>query len=141
MKKILLLVVAMIAVFNMVAASADNVTNKGAVRATGCNYREYMHIQGPVGTRILMLSANVIRVEQASATDFQIIGSCDGGYDGSVVAKIGTDANHFAELTIVDGQLMWNPEVTNIKSAGGFNYTGIDHPIGTFEYTLRFARG
>lgn len=141
MKRILLSVVTMTALFSVVSANAGGLANQQQVRASGCNYREFIHIQGPVGTKILGLKANVIRVEQSTTTDFQMIGTCETGSDGSVVAKIGTDENHYAEITIQDGQLMWNPEVTNVKSVGEFNYTGFTHPVGTFEYTYMFSKG
>lgn len=138
MKKVLLALLATTALFNMVAANAGGFANQQQLRTTGCDYREFMYIQAPQGTHILYITSNGIRVEQTSDTSFEMVGSCSTGSEGSVIANIGIDKEHFTKITIVDGQFMWSPEVHMIKTVGGFNYTGMNHQIGTFVYTLNF---
>ena len=105
----------------------------------GCEYTENMFIQGPVGSHVLAIESSTISGIKISDTYFKIIGTC-GNSDGLVNVKIGMDESNYVTLTIKDGQYMWNPEVINVSPVGGYNYAGMDHPIGTYEYTLKFTK-
>ncbi len=109
-----------------------------AAPLAGCEYTENMFVQGPVGSRVLSLEASTIVAVKVSDTYFKIIGTC-GKSDGLVNVKVGMDDSHYVTLTIRDGQYMWNPEIINISPVGNYNYSGIDHSLGTYDYTLKFS--
>lgn len=109
-----------------------------AAPLAGCEYTENMFIQGPIGSRVLSLEASTITAVKVSDTYFKIIGTC-GNSDGLVNVKVGMDDSHYVTLTIRDGQYMWNPEVINIIPVGNYNYSGTDHSLGTYDYTLKFS--
>ena len=109
-----------------------------AAPVRGCAYSDNMFVQGPIGSHILGLEASTISAIKISDTYFKIIGTC-GNSDGLVNVKVGIDDAHYVTLTIKDGQYMWNPEVINVSSVGNYNYAGMDHPLGTYDYTLKFA--
>lgn len=110
-------------------------------RFGGCNFTDSFLISGPVGSKILSLSASpAANVRKLADQEFQIWDHCSTSGNITVHAMIGTDAAHSNELVIEDGQVMMNPEVVNSSAHGGYYYAGTDHELYTYLYTLKFAQ-
>jgi hypothetical protein len=103
------------------------------------HFTDNMYILGPAGTRILDLNSIYLTVKKINDTYFQIIGS-PGHTDGTVIAKIGTDANHYAILSIYDSRDQNNPDLLIANEVGGFKFNTMQHPWSTFTYRLKFSQ-
>ena len=145
MKKIISGFLCMSVLLCLVDANAGGLaSNQNLV--TTCKYTDYMYIQGPPGTHIISISTegknggNPPGVIQVNNKFFKIVGDCATGYDGYVMAKIGIDESNYAELRIEDGQYLSSPIPSSIKSVGDYYFTGMEHPVFTYQYTLNFSR-
>jgi hypothetical protein len=59
------------------------------------------------------------------------------GNGGSVTLRA---SNKFGacELVIEDGAFQMNPTVVAVNCMNGLTYAGMDHPYGSYQYTLKF---
>lgn len=92
-----------------------------------------------------ILSANTqgnLRYANPSNDFFTLsCGNEANGQSGNLFVEIGIDSSNKCDLVIHDGPYEMNPTVTSINCTGPkkFTYTGIEHPFGSYEYTLRFS--
>lgn len=111
-------------------------------KPTSCNYRDFIHVSNtaPANTTILQLSnSSGVTVQQTNTTSFFILDQgCppDGGY---VFVRYGTDPANYCDLSIHDGELMWDPNVV-ANCTGNFVYNGTTYDgTGSYSYTLLFS--
>lgn len=58
---------------------------------------------------------------------------------GDLFIDIGYNQVNKCTLTIHDGPLVMNPVVSYVNCIGSFNYAGISHVDGKYDYTLKFS--
>jgi hypothetical protein len=111
-------------------------------KTTFCDFVDHMHIEDLDGeAQILNLSTNNFGIVKKNDRYFQIIHTCDNPkHNSRVIVKVGTDANHYAILSIHDAAYQFNPDILLVDQVGGFKYDGVSHPLGTFLYTLEFRK-
>lgn len=109
----------------------------------GCNFVDHMHISAPAGTKVLSLTDNNggAATRKVNDAEIDIVDNCNLRNDPIMVtATIGTDDQHNAKVVIEDGQLIMNPSIVSSNSTGGYFYSGMDHPFGSYDYTLKFQQ-
>lgn len=108
-----------------------------------CPFTDKFTVASPATTKILNAKTEGnLRYIQQSDTYFTL--SCGDdhiGSSGDLFINIGYDNENHCKLKIHDGPYEMNPSVTEVSCIGTKKYTyiGMDHPYGTYDYTLKFV--
>lgn len=109
-----------------------------------CPFTDHFNIQAPLPLRIMSTkSIGNIELTQISTNRFDL--TCKdnkNGGDGDVVVTIGMDNDLSCDIAIHDGPLKMNPTINYsscAKSNGRLFFMGMDHRLGSYDYTLKFT--
>jgi hypothetical protein len=106
-----------------------------------CNFTDHFTANLPEGAQITRLWADGgVAVTQNAYNQFDIAdnGSCQAGSVHLTVKLADGDSYGVSSLEIDDGPLAMNPTIPNITNSGDLQFSGMQHPFGTYQYNLMF---
>jgi hypothetical protein len=126
---------AILALLSLVCVGAEAKQNTAKLQA--CPFTDTFDISGGIIGGV-SASGN-LSVKYINSTEFTAgcanNQSSDNGDIHLAVYSQGGSCN----LDIQDGPYMWDPNIVNTQCQGSMKFSGMDHQLGTFQYTLRFT--
>lgn len=107
-----------------------------------CPFTDYFALSIPVTGKVMgtpKVDGNLLYVNQ-SDTFFSL--SCADNRkvtSGDVTMDIGFNDDNMCTIVLHDGPYVVNPSVTTVNCKGDVNFNGIDHLMGSHNYTLKFS--
>ena len=113
---------------------------------TVCPFRDHFSISAPLPLEILhAATSDNLGFEQISPTNFDLGCKDDKNASaGDVAMVIGMNGNEdlSCDISIHDGPYVMNPTINYVscgRSGNRLFFLGMDHRIGSYDYTLKFT--
>lgn len=114
--------------------------------ANVCPFTDHFVIESTVPIYVINASTKGnLSYEQITANYFRLsCGSTSSTAGGDLYLEVGLNNSQKCSLVIHDGPYVMNPAITDIYCGGAngtLHFMGLDHPFGSYNYTLKFAGG
>lgn len=118
----------------------------GASATTVCPFRDHFKISAPLPLEVLHTSTSGnLAIEQITPTNFDL--GCSDNQNsgpGDAVLVVGMRGNEdlSCDISIHDGPYVMNPTINYAscgRSGNRLFFIGMDHRIGSYDYTLKFT--
>jgi hypothetical protein len=115
-------------------------TTQVLARPLMCPFTDFFSIQGSADTVIKnLLTDGNLSGDISNDTHFTTFcKSYTSTGSGHAYLTVNRGAS-VCDLTILDGPFESNPSIVEVKCLGSLQYIGMDHPKGSYNYTIKFS--
>lgn len=132
-KKVLISAILCSSLGQALAASSDNTVKSGSRLP---DFKDYFEVTGASVQNIATVGN--LKIVNKSQNSFIVAANDVHSYDYGFVNLVVSQGAGICELKIQDGPLDMNPSVISAQCNKGLDFSGVDHPYGSYRYTLKF---